>query len=744
MAHDDPNSAEPNGGDPSTSDPSTAFQALVAELSEKLDEARSHLDQSGSAFRELVEQTQSDLEATVRREITAALPEAEATPASAATGLTAGDLRAAIEQIDGAESQAEVLSRMLEQIGGASGRAALLLGQSMDPIESQDSLSVWNAVGFGRESFDGIEVEVPELWRPALVADSSLELSDEEAAPILDALGGDHADSAVLIPFVLRDAAYAVLYADDHGHDLDADAVQILCFVASQAMECLAVRSARPAASILPLVESSGADAGDSQSRDADSRDTDAGETDAEDAGPADPDASGAATEDTGSGDSSSGAPDEPESRPDERTADETQVDTDGPSTPAFFASPSMQGVGTAAPQPPAAIEDDSPTQTDGIPWPQEAADIEEPAPELIEAEPVALETTDPEPEPEEAETEETGSTDSDPINRVTAETTAPTWIEAESETPSQGFVVGNQTPAGDTVEVIEPEPELAPIPVADSFVSAIDEPAHAPPLTPPPPPPPIQPPTAGADVATRTIPPVQTEAQPSETDAPEEVDDPDADGSATDETPSGAAPLQAPAEPPVESRDRTAPPRPAAFDTLSPAPPTPAPETPSHAAGGGVPTGNETVTLPHAAAPVTPPPVTRTPDISAEEPPEIEVPKTPPVTSPGGSEVRPPDNVDGPGRAFMRETNSGEDPRDDEARRLARLLVSELKLYNEDEIGRGKRAGNIYQHLREDIDRSRRIYEERIADEVRQRSDFLHEELVRGLADGNPDLLGM
>lgn len=690
MAHDDPNSSASRDGEQPASDPSTAFQALVSELSEKLDEARRHLDQSGSAFRRLVEQTQTDLEATVRRELTAALPEAEAPPPTPASGTDAGTLRAAVEQIDGAESQAEVLSRMLEQLGRVCGRAALLLGQSMDPIETQSNLSVWNAVGFGHESFDGIDVDVPSGWRPALVADAALQLSPADAAPVTEALGGDAADGAVLIPFVLRDAAYALLYVDDHGRELDADAAQLLCFVASQAMECLAVRTARPAATIRPLVEPSL--------------------------------------------DASQGPADEPAIEVVDEVDDDEIDDVEGPSTPTFFASPSLQGVGDASAGPPP-IEDDSPTQTDGIPWPQEASDIEEPAPELIEAEATEAPAFEPPPEDLAGENDEP-----EPIDRLTAEEAVPTWIEAESETPSEGFVVGDQAMAEDTVEVVEPEstPEPAPEPtmppplIADSFVSAIDEPpaetfepSEATPLTPPPPPPPIKPPAQDASSDPNAPSAAETESEEEASDDEGQVAERPQDG-----PPSGATPfLQRDL-----GQNSTAPPRPAAFDTLAPA-------------GGDGPelrSGNETVAVPLSAPTPAPPPAARTPDVSAEEPAEIEVPKTPPATSPGSSEVRPPQNVEGPGRAFVRETSGDEDPRDDEARRLARLLVSELKLYNEDEISRGKRAGNIYQHLREDIDRSRRIYEERIAEDVRQRHDFLHEELVRGLADGNPDLLGM
>jgi hypothetical protein len=54
-----------------------------------------------------------------------------------------------------------------------------------------------------------------------------------------------------------------------------------------------------------------------------------------------------------------------------------------------------------------------------------------------------------------------------------------------------------------------------------------------------------------------------------------------------------------------------------------------------------------------------------------------------------------------------------------EEARRLARLLVSEIKLYNEDEVLAGRSTHDIYERLREDIDRSRLMYEERIPPRV-------------------------
>ncbi len=78
------------------------------------------------------------------------------------------------------------------------------------------------------------------------------------------------------------------------------------------------------------------------------------------------------------------------------------------------------------------------------------------------------------------------------------------------------------------------------------------------------------------------------------------------------------------------------------------------------------------------------------------------------------------------------------------EARRFAELLVSEIKLYNEQAVREGREAGNLYRRLKAEIDLSRQMYEERIPENVRAGSDFLYDELVRILADGRPEALGI
>jgi hypothetical protein len=77
------------------------------------------------------------------------------------------------------------------------------------------------------------------------------------------------------------------------------------------------------------------------------------------------------------------------------------------------------------------------------------------------------------------------------------------------------------------------------------------------------------------------------------------------------------------------------------------------------------------------------------------------------------------------------------------DARRFARLLVSEIKLYNEQKVRDGRLEGDLYERLREDIDRSRQMYDKRVAPPVAARYDYFYHELVSTLAEGDPSKLG-
>ena len=89
-------------------------------------------------------------------------------------------------------------------------------------------------------------------------------------------------------------------------------------------------------------------------------------------------------------------------------------------------------------------------------------------------------------------------------------------------------------------------------------------------------------------------------------------------------------------------------------------------------------------------------------------------------------------------------EVSSDEERRlHNDARRFARLLISEIKLYNEQKVAEGRRGGDLYDRLKEDIDRSRQMYEKRVTPSVATKFDYFYDELVGTLAEGDPSKLG-
>ncbi len=77
------------------------------------------------------------------------------------------------------------------------------------------------------------------------------------------------------------------------------------------------------------------------------------------------------------------------------------------------------------------------------------------------------------------------------------------------------------------------------------------------------------------------------------------------------------------------------------------------------------------------------------------------------------------------------------------DARRFARLLVSEIKLYNEHKVSEGRRSHDLYERLKEDIDRSRQMYEKRVSASVSSKFDYFYDELLHTLGEGDAAKLG-
>jgi hypothetical protein len=161
----------------------------------------------------------------------------------------------------------------------------------------------------------------------------------------------------------------------------------------------------------------------------------------------------------------------------------------------------------------------------------------------------------------------------------------------------------------------------------------------------------------------------------------------------------------------------KTAAPAPAAAPSAPSRPPAPAARPAAAAAPAPADEGGSTVMFnaqqmnalrpgggaaPRAAAPPPPPPVAHAPAMSPEE------------------------------------TKQHED-----AKRFARLVVSEIKLYNEAKVNEGRRNKDIYERLKEDIERGRQMYADRVAAHVRDSTNYFYDELVRILAGGDQGALG-
>jgi hypothetical protein len=124
---------------------------------------------------------------------------------------------------------------------------------------------------------------------------------------------------------------------------------------------------------------------------------------------------------------------------------------------------------------------------------------------------------------------------------------------------------------------------------------------------------------------------------------------------------------------------------------------------------------------------------VQRTQSPKITPPQGAQTPSAPPAaTQPGPSNAAPPS-------AMMQITDGVAAA----ARRTARLLVAEIRLYHEPEVEEGRRERNLLTRLAPEIEHARQAYNEQVPAGVRGHTDFFHQELIRTLAGGDPSLLG-
>ena len=89
----------------------------------------------------------------------------------------------------------------------------------------------------------------------------------------------------------------------------------------------------------------------------------------------------------------------------------------------------------------------------------------------------------------------------------------------------------------------------------------------------------------------------------------------------------------------------------------------------------------------------------------------------------------------------------SGLSPEEEEihkkAKRFAKLLVDEIKLYNQAKVVEGRAHRDLYARLKDDIDKSRATYDKRYGATSAASGNYFTQELIRILANDDPSLLG-
>lgn len=76
-------------------------------------------------------------------------------------------------------------------------------------------------------------------------------------------------------------------------------------------------------------------------------------------------------------------------------------------------------------------------------------------------------------------------------------------------------------------------------------------------------------------------------------------------------------------------------------------------------------------------------------------------------------------------------------------ARRYARFLIGQIKLYQPSRVAEGCRRGDLYDRLREEIESSRKLYERHVPRPITSEFDYFYHELVINLAEGDETKLG-
>ncbi|MEM7349462.1 MAG: hypothetical protein AAF657_01555 [Acidobacteriota bacterium] len=679
--------------------------------------------------------------------------------AAAAEEKAVGQLLAATTRVDGAETQRDILKALVDEGRRFASRTAFFLTR---PGEVRG----WSARGFDDQapSLDGrhFAYEEGSVWARMARTAGTVTLAGEECAEVCRSLDASPGEQGVLIPLVLRGQLGGVLFADRIASDetLGTASLQLLTHSAAQAIETLAIRGGGSspalrgeASEASPVALFQPQDEGAEPSAVESSEVADGVRTAATAVGAAAVVGAAAAGISSVLGETST----------EEVTAPIEEA-------PGVDAAPEVDEA--VAEEEASVVEEEAAVARDDAATDDAVAD-EPAASEALVEEPLAEPEVEITAEPTELAEEVVA------LDGEAEELTAAVEIQPDSETVEEVDFEMVSTAGPDEIEPLEPEElteedleaaaadievERTPEPeledTSDLWASGSDEeptlvetaPREEAPL--PPPAPAITPdPTVGQETVRLDIAALQGQMPGGAPPVAEET----APAAAVEETAKvpewDVEPV--PATRSTEPEFELEPDEPAyELEPDSEAVTTPMAQ-PDFATGSDDISEDPTIMTARGDLGVTPPaePAPMSGGYVPPAPEEVTPPPStgfaPPPAKPdatGSTQVVPPTDIQGPGSAFGGSSGipDGEEALHEEARRLARLLVSEIKLYNEEIIEEGRRAGNIYDRLKDDIDRSRQMYEERIDPRLNESgNDYFRAELVQRLAGGDERILG-
>ena len=76
-------------------------------------------------------------------------------------------------------------------------------------------------------------------------------------------------------------------------------------------------------------------------------------------------------------------------------------------------------------------------------------------------------------------------------------------------------------------------------------------------------------------------------------------------------------------------------------------------------------------------------------------------------------------------------------------AQRFAHLLVDEIKLYNQAKVAEGRKSKDLYDRLKETIEKSRATYQKRYGSTVAASGNYFQREIIRSLAEDDLSIMG-